>query len=463
MLLQKGINFILIPVLTIYLSTYDYGIVAIVTAINGFLNVFYLLSLHGTLNRFYYEFKDDPIAVKRLFGTIITFVLVNSFVITLIIFLGRKWLLLPFLEDVAFFPFMVLGLISVVFNPCYTIYQSSLQAKQEGVRFGKNNMMFFLVNISLLLLSVIVFDMGAKGVLGALAITNIVFFVYTVSRFRKELVFGIDMTILKKSLKYAFPLIPHTLSGVTTMLVDRVIINKLLNTSLVGIYSIGNNFGSIVFLIASGINQAFVPWFNQKIKSNDQQSIPEIAKLLIAFYSIVALGLSFFGKEIIMLITPQAYHTSWIVIPCISFAFVYHGAYYFFASALFYDIQGRGNRVIPIFTVLAAIINIILNITLIPIYGIIGAAIATLISKFLLSISLSFLYNRFVKVKYPVLYMIIVPLGFYFLSLFSYVSYFEVYQFLSLKIMIFVFVLFLCFLHFKKKIQKLFKQKKIFS
>ena len=59
MLLQKGINFILIPVLTIYLSTYDYGIVAIVVAINAFLNVFYLLSLPGTLNRFYYEFKDD--------------------------------------------------------------------------------------------------------------------------------------------------------------------------------------------------------------------------------------------------------------------------------------------------------------------------------------------------------------------------------------------------------------------
>ncbi|WP_299244519.1 oligosaccharide flippase family protein [uncultured Aquimarina sp.] len=463
MLLQKGINFILIPILTIYLSTYDYGVVAIVIAINAFLNVFYLLSLPGTLNRFYYEFKDDQIKIKKLFGTIITFVLLNSFVITLIIFLGRKWLLLPFLEDVDFFPFMALGLISVIFNPCYTIYQSSLQARQEGVRFGKNNAIFFLVNIILLLTSVILLDMGAKGVLGSLAITNVVFFIYTLSRFRKDITFGIDIDILKKSLKYAFPLIPHTLSGVTTMLIDRIIINKLLNTSLVGIYSIGNNFGSIVFLIASGINQAFVPWFNQKIKNNDQKSIPEIAKLLIVFYCIIALGLSFFGKEMIMLITPNAYHRSWIVIPCISFAFVFHGVYYFFVSALFYDIQGRGNRIIPIFTILAAILNVILNIIFIPQYGILGAAIATLISKFLLSISLSFFYNRFVEIQYPVRYMIFIPLAFYIVSLISYISYLETYHFLSIKIIIFVAVLVLCFLHFKKKIKTLFKEKKIFS
>ncbi|SEK77444.1 Membrane protein involved in the export of O-antigen and teichoic acid [Aquimarina amphilecti] len=462
MLFQKGINFILIPVLTIYLSTYDYGVVAIVIAINAFLNVFYLLSLPGTLNRFYYEFKDDQEKIKKLFGTIITFVLFNSFVVTGIIFLGRKWLLLPFLENVDFFPFMALGLVSVIFNPCYAIYQSSLQARQEGVRFGKNNAIFFLVNIILLLTSVILLDMGAKGVLGSLAITNIIFFIYTLSRFRKDITFGIDVDILKKSLKYAFPLIPHTLSGVTTMLIDRIIINKLLNTSLVGIYSIGNNFGSIVFLIASGINQAFVPWFNQKIKDNDQKSIPEIAKLLIVFYSVIALGLSFFSKEVIMLITPKAYHASWIVIPCISFAFVYHGVYYFFASALFYDIQGRGNRIIPVFTILAAAINIVLNITLIPRYGIFGAAVATLISKFLLSVSLSFFYNKFVQIKYPVLYMVLMPLGFYIVSLLSYMPYFDVYHFLSLKIIIFVVVLFLCFLHFKKRIKTLFKQKRIF-
>lgn len=463
MLLQKGINFILIPVLTVYLSTSDYGIVAVVMAINAFLNVFYLLSLHGTLNRFYYEYKDNEELVKKLFGTIITFILLNSFFVTIILFVGRKWLLQPFLEEISFFPYMFLGLISVVFNPCYTIYQNTLQARQEGIRFGKNNGAFFLVNISLLLFSVIYLDLGAKGVLGSLAITNIIFFIYTLFRFGKDLTFGIDKDLLKKSLKYSLPLVPHTLSGVATMLIDRIIINKLLNVSLVGIYSIGNNVGSVVFLISTGINQAFGPWFNQKVKANDKKEIPNIAMALVLFYCIIGLGLSFFGKELIMLVTPKAYHEGWKVIPLIAFAFVYHGVYYFFATALFYDIKGRGNRITPITTILAAIINIVLNIVLIPTYGILGAAFSTLISKFFLCLSLSFFYNRFVKIKFPVLYMIILPLLFFFASLICYISFFEYYNFLIIKALIFAFILLLCFYVCKENILRLLHQKKLFG
>src|SRR5690606_25877113 len=77
-LLQKGINFFLVPVLTVYLTTYDYGIVAVVTAINLFLNKLYLLSLDASINRFYYEYESDKEKVKRLFGTIVTFVLLVS-------------------------------------------------------------------------------------------------------------------------------------------------------------------------------------------------------------------------------------------------------------------------------------------------------------------------------------------------------------------------------------------------
>ncbi|MDO7137097.1 lipopolysaccharide biosynthesis protein [Algibacter lectus] len=448
MLLQKGINFLLIPILTVYLSTYDYGVVAVVLAVNAFLNVFYLLALHGALNRFYYEYKEDEIMVKKLFGTIITFILVNSFIVTLILFLGKNLLLKPFLGEVAFSPYMLLGLVSVVFNPCYTIYQSSLQARQHGVRFGKNNAAFFIVNISLLLISVLIFKLGAEGVLGSLAITNIFFFIYTLFRFKNDISFGIDKELLKKTLKYAFPLIPHTLSGVATMLIDRILINRMISVSLSGIYSIGSNFGSIVFLVASGINQAFVPWFNQKVKENNTSDFSNVSKGLIVLYCLIALGLSFFGKEVIMYVTPEDYHQSWQVIPFISFAFVYHGVYYFFAGSLFYDIKGRGNRIIPISTISAAILNIVLNITLIPKFGIIGAAVSTLVTKMILSLSLKFFYRKYLDIKYPELFLLLIPLLFFCISL---LSFFDVFG-LDIKVLIYIIILILAIFPFKSKI-----------
>ena len=138
-LFQKGINFLLVPVLTSYLTTYDYGVVAVVTAINAFLNIFYLLSLNGCINRLYYEYKDDVERVKKLFGTVVTFVFLFSVSLSFVFLLSHKYLIDPFLRDVSFSPYMLIGMVSVLFNPVFTIFQNTLQAKQEGKKYGKNN------------------------------------------------------------------------------------------------------------------------------------------------------------------------------------------------------------------------------------------------------------------------------------------------------------------------------------
>ncbi len=456
-LLQKGINFFLIPILTAYLTTFDYGVVAVVFSINAFLNVFYLLSLNGSLDRFYYEHKDDEELVKKLFGTIVTFVFLMSVILSIIIVIGHRWIIDPFLSNVDFYPYMILGMISVLFNPLFTIFQSTLQARQEGKKFGKNNILFFFANITFLLISVLVFNLGAKGVLGSLALTNFIFFIYTLFHFGKEIQFGINFPILRASLKYSLPLVPHSLSGVVTNVIDKLFINNLMSTSFAGIYNIGNTFGSIVLLIASGVNQAFAPWFNEQIKEEKYNEIPQKAKLLIMFYSVIALGLSFFGKEVIYFITPEAYHQAWKVIPFIAYAFVFHGVYYFFSAPIFYDISGKGNRVLPFFTISSAALNIILNLVLIPKHGIIGAALATLISKFILVISLSFVYNKFLNIKYEKLSMIFIPLIYLIISLISYYP-FKFYDGLFIKIAAFIISFSVSAWFLKKDLKRLKKQ-----
>ena len=459
MLLQKGVNFLLIPILTLYLTTFDYGVIAVILAINAFLNTFYLLGLNSSLNRFYYEYKNDTALLKKLFGTIITFVVFNSILITFILILARKWFIIPFLVNVDFFPFMILGLISVLFNPCFTIYQNTLQASQNGTKYGKNNLMFFIVNITLLLISVVIFDMGAIGVLGSLAITNIIFFIYTLFQFKSDITFGIELNILKKTLKYSAPLIPHTLSGYVSNMIDRIFINKYLSTSLVGIYSVGSNFGNIIFLVASGINQAFVPWFNSQVKSNELDKIPKVANILTVVYSIIALGLSFFGKEIIVFITPKTYHESWIVIPLIAYAFVFHGIYYFFAGVLFYNIDGKGNRIIPFVTVSTAVINISLNIFAIPKFGILGAAAATFVSKIILAVSLSFIYRKFINIKYSKFFLFITPTSLFIISQIAYLPFENDLQFFILKCCVFLLAVIACCIFVRKDLKSIFKKK----
>jgi O-antigen/teichoic acid export membrane protein len=422
-LIQKGINFLLIPVLTLYLTTFDYGIVAVVTAVNAFLNKIYILSLTASITRFYYEYEEDTIRIKRLLGSIVSFVLIVSTVLSIVLLLGHSIFLDPFLEEVDFFPFMFLGLLTTLFNPLFTIYQHTLQVKQKGKEYGVLNSVYFFINLSLLLVAVVVYDFKAVGVLGALATTNFIFFGYTLIKIKKEVIFCLDKDLLRHSLNYSLPLIPHSISGIATNIIDRLFINNILSTSLTGIYSIGSTFGGIIFLLSSGVNQAFVPWFNKQAKQDKLMPVSNLATILITIYSLVALGLSWFGKEIIELVTPESFHNAWKVVPYIAFAFVFHAVYYFFSVVYFYSLEKKGSRVLPIYTISAALFNSGLNIVLINKYGILGAALATLITKFLLSFALSINYQKYVNVNYSKGFLFGIPSAFFILSFWVYYSY----------------------------------------
>lgn len=444
-LFQKGINFLLIPVLTVYLTTLDYGVVAVITAVNAFLSKIFLFSLTSSITRFYYEYEQDIVKIKKLIGTIVTFVLITSTGLTIILFLGHELFLTPFLKEIEFYPFMALGLLSVLFSPLFVIYQHTLQVKQEGAKYGKLNFLFFSTNLVLLLMGVIVLEQKVIGVIGALTITNIFFFFVTLYKIRKDIFFVLDKELIKECLGYSLPLIPHSISGIATNIIDRVFVNNLINTSFAGIYSIGNTFGGIVFLISSGVNQAFVPWFNKQVKLNQRQQIKYVAYILLVCYCLVALFLSWFGKEILHMITPPSFHEAWVVVPSIAFAFVFHTLYYFFSVMYFYNIEKRGSKVLPIYTISAAGLNGILNYYLISEYGIIGAAYATLITKILLSYSLSINYHKYLDVQYNKKFMFIVPFVFFGLSFLTY----EI-ESIWIKIEIFIVILLISLLLVKK-------------
>jgi len=139
------------------------------------------------------------------------------------------------------------------------------------------------------------------------------------------------------------------------------------------------------------------------------------------------------------------------VVPFIAFAFALHGSYYFFSVPLFYDISGKGNRVLPILTIFAAGLNASLNFVFIPYYGIVGASIATLISKLVLVTTLSFIYNKFLDIKYYSKEMILIPLIYFIISLMVFAS-FETYNQLVIKICIYLLVMIITFLFYKKEI-----------
>lgn len=416
-ILQKCIGLVLIPVYTGLLSPDEKGITDVITPIVAFLSIFYSLSINSAVIRFYVDYKDDKKKLKDFWGTCILFVILNSLALTTIIIIFKKFLIMPLAGGIEFYPYIFLGMISITFNPIYTTFQSTLQAKEESRKYASNNLLYFIINLSLNLIFIVGFRLGALGSLLALAITDTIFFIYTVIVFLPTVTLKINKTYLAQGLKYSLPLLPHTLSGWAVSMIDRLFINGIVSRAATSIYSTAAQFGNIINVLTSAINQAYVPWFFERMKEKEknEDEIISMAETLTIVYCFMAMGMSLFGPEIFKLVVNERYYEGWKVIPFISFAFVFNGIYYFFVNPLFYN--KRGIKFIAIGTFSGALLNSILNALLIPYFGGIGAGIASLISMIISCILVYFISKKIEPLKFNIIKMFSIAFLFLFISL----------------------------------------------
>lgn len=176
MVLQKGISFLLLPIYTYFLSPADYGVLGVVSSISSFLSVLISLGVGGAASRFYYLHKNDKEYHRRLYGTIALVILCNTITFGSLFIFGHKYLIDPIIGKIDFYPFVIVGLLTVLVTPLYTFFQEYLQTIQDGKRYGINSLSFFFLNLTFILVSLYVLHLGVLGVLLSNLCTSILFF-----------------------------------------------------------------------------------------------------------------------------------------------------------------------------------------------------------------------------------------------------------------------------------------------
>jgi O-antigen/teichoic acid export membrane protein len=462
-ILQKCIGFFLLPVYTSYLLETDYGITGVTTSIVSLLSVFYVLSLNGAISRFYFDYKDNKEKLREFWGTNILFVAINSFALSILLFIFHKYLLMPFVKGISFYPYLAIALVSITLNPIYNIFQSTLQAEQKGKQYGLNNLSYFTINLILTIVFVVGFKFKAMGVLLSLAVTDTIFFIYTLIRFIPTVKLRINKAYLKQSLGYSLPLIPHSLAGWIMGMLDKLFLNNMISTEAAGAYNIGFQFGNIMNILTTAVNQAYVPWFFDKMKHGEEgkKSAVKFAEYAIVVYGLIGMLISLFGQEVtrVMISRKFNFQDGWKIVPLITFAFVFNGIYYFFVNPLFYN--KRGTKFVSVGTFFSAIMNSVLNYVLIPKYGTIGSAIASLISMFMASVLILVISTKIEKVGFR--YIKIYAITFLFMAISS-VCFLNINisfaVFLLVKLLLaLIVILFLCILYKKELIILLDKVK----
>ncbi len=386
-LLQRSLSFLLLPLYTHYLSPNDYGILAVVTTLNGFLSVLFTWSLPAAIGRFYFDYRDDPKTLQEFWGTVIIAVLLSSLIGGLVLFLTGSIILKPVMGDIPFWPYIAIGISTLIFQPLFQVFLSAMQVQGQAGRYAIYSTVQLIINLTLILGLVILFGWKAEGPLFATLITSIIFFIVTLVSFRKSFRWVFRTHLFKQAAKYCLPLVPHSLSAQILVVTDKFFLNTMMGAASAGIYHIAFLFGTIVTTFVDSVNRAYVPVAMEALEDNKATSLQELkanGMTLIGGYCLLGTLVSLFSLEMLQLFTSEPYHVAHLVVPLIAFAFVLRGIYYILVNILMF--KKDATRWVSVGTFIGALANIGLNFHLIPMYGMAGAALATLISQLVMTV-----------------------------------------------------------------------------
>ena len=171
---------------------------------------------------------------------------------------------------------------------------------------------------------------------------------------------------------------PHGLLLQVQSLADRRILAAFVSMSEVGLYSVGYTFGTAVKFALSAFEPAWQPFVSaQMSKPEGRQTLARLVTYVLSGFVFCALGVAVLGREVVRLMTAPAFHAAAPVVPVVALAYLLHGV--FLLTSIGIGISKKA-RYYPIVTLASAGTNVAGNLLLIPRFGILGAAWATVAS-----------------------------------------------------------------------------------
>lgn len=369
--LQKGISMITVPIFTRILSTEQYGIFSVYQSWYSIVTIFATLNLYsGVFNVGMSKYSDDRenylVSLQSL-CTVITSVLFIVYMMAM-----NFWNNLFELSSI----FMFAMFLELFFAPAITFWGAK---ERYNYKYIKLIFATLVLAIGSPLLGVIAvlnseYKAEARVVSYVFVQVSVGLFFYIVNCVKARKIYSTKYW--KFAFKFNITLLPHYLSQIVLAQSDRLMINKIVGSTKAAIYSVTYNVSSIMQLVTNAINSSFVPYTYDAMKEKKYSNIKRAANgilILIAFATVIVMLL---GPEVISVFAPEEYYEAIWAIPPVSASIFFSFLYPLFGNIEFYFEE---NRFVTFASIGGAVLNIILNYILIPLWGYITAGYTTLI------------------------------------------------------------------------------------
>lgn len=372
--------FLLLPILTRYLTPAEYGQIAMFTIFTTALGALIGLSIHGAANRRFFDENLSNIELARFNGNCFFILLSTTFFILLPLFFFdvylAGYLVIPT-------EWIYLGVLNVFFSFVLNLRLGQWQIRGKAIYYGILQVTNALFVLLFSLLFVIFLKLGPDGRVYGIVLMSIIVGIISYFTLRCDglIFFEFNRKDINYALSFGVPLIPHVLGGFLLLSVDRLVINKELGIEITGIYMVAINLGAALNVIFSSINKAYSPWLFSKLKEGCEKEKEYIVKntyFYFLFLAFVAFVSFFIAPPILKFIVGEEFHLAAEVLPLIIVGQIFLGMYFMVTNYIFYV---KKTKYLSYVTVLSGLINIVLLFMFIPYFGIKGAALAFLIAN----------------------------------------------------------------------------------
>jgi O-antigen/teichoic acid export membrane protein len=399
-IISRMISIFLVPVYTRIFQPSDYGIISLINTTFFLVNMLAICALDNSAARWYYD-TNDEVERKRTIASWFWFQLVLSIALVLLLVLAMP-VVSRYLLNI---PIKDMWLIWLL--PCCTLLTNILPTIiWNWYRFNRRpkSTIFFtlsqsLLTIGLTIIFVVILKWGIVGVYSALFISSLVFSLIAIFQLNDWInIKYFERRRIREMLLFALPLIPAALAFWLINSTDAYFLQFFKNKNEVGLFSVGAALASGVSLFTGAFQQAWSPFAFSIINEPDAKAT--YANVFLVFgiiASIITLGMFLFTPEMLQLLTTtQYYNAAWVAsilsLNIILIAFTY-------IASIGTGIV-KNNKYYSIGVLMAAIVTVILDIVLIPVWGKEGSAIATVVAQLIVPIYLFYHAQRLYPVPY---------------------------------------------------------------
>ena len=399
--LAKGVSFFLLPIYTRIFTLAEYGAIEMLTVMTSFLAAILVMGMDSAQSMYFFRYKKQGHAAQaRIVSSILQWRLVWGAAMVLL-----ATLLAPLLNAAFFNGKLGWECFAIAFGG--TLFAQIMSQSAEIMRLLYRPWSYIVIIISQSLLAavfsltaVLMFDQGILGFFVGMAIASAVVACLGWFCVREYLIFDrLHTDCWPQLVRFGAPLMPAGLAMYFMNTSDRWFVQHFHGDEALGIFAVGAKFALMMALAVETFRQAWWPIAMDAMHSEDG---PETFRLISRFYMGLGVAaviiLTLLSPFLVRLLTAPAFHSAWPIVGILAWQALFYG-FFLISSAGIWKAEKTYLNLYLMGG--AAIAGLFLNWMLVPAYGGVGAAIATVITYFGWVVASMLISENLWTVKFP--------------------------------------------------------------